>query len=81
VSWTYGWDVPVCPALSFLVVALTESAGTTQHTVQVADFGLSTAFAIAAGGGGDVMAGDGSGGSSSVRRLRSVVGSPHYVAP
>ncbi len=51
--------------------------------LKIADFGLSAAFAIAAGG--DVeddrhLKGAG-GGVQNIRRLRSVVGSPHYVAP
>jgi len=59
------------------------SDGTEGAVLKIADFGLSAAFAIAAGGGDvdeakvpavAVMC-------PNVRRLRSVVGSPHYVAP
>lgn len=68
------------------------SDGSESAVLKIADFGLSAAFAIAAGGGGDVMEDDGgmtgskllsssTQNSSAVRRLRSVVGSPHYVAP
>ena len=48
---------------------------------QIADFGLSAAFAIAAGSDDDEKASALSPHSPRVRRLKSVVGSPHYVAP
>jgi serine/threonine protein kinase len=59
--------------------------------LKIADFGLSAAFAIAAHSGSTTSAEEksgmlGGGGSPpstpvNIRRLRSVVGSPHYVAP
>ena len=48
--------------------------------LKIADFGLSAAFAIAANGAAEEKA-EGRGTPVSMRRLRSVVGSPHYVAP
>ena len=48
--------------------------------LKIADFGLSAAFAIAANGAAEEKT-EGHGTPISMRRLRSVVGSPHYVAP
>ncbi|RLN91413.1 hypothetical protein BBJ28_00006106 [Nothophytophthora sp. Chile5] len=50
-------------------------------TLKIADFGLSAIFAFTESEGDN---GNGNGGGDhpqSIRRLRSVVGSPHYVAP
>ncbi|TMW60137.1 hypothetical protein Poli38472_000179 [Pythium oligandrum] len=58
-------------------------------TLKIADFGLSAIFAITENNGGQDVVGGGPGSTSvptpasvqAIRRLRSVVGSPHYVAP
>lgn len=65
------------------------SDGSEGAVLKIADFGLSAAFAIAAGGGADMDEAKSPTHPSpmssvmcpNVRRLRSVVGSPHYVAP
>ena len=58
------------------------SDGSEGAELKIADFGLSAAFAIAAGSDDDEKGSAiGSPHSPRVRRLKSVVGSPHYVAP
>mmetsp|Transcript_205 Transcript_205/g.402 ORF Transcript_205/g.402 Transcript_205/m.402 type:complete len:530 (+) Transcript_205:61-1650(+) len=70
------------------------SDSTDRAVVKIADFGLSAAFAIARNGGADEQKGSGPNppstsnsprgelhSSRDIRRLTSVVGSPHYVAP
>ena len=59
-------------------ILLSEAGGS--DVLKIADFGLSAAFAIAANGAAEEKT-DGHGTSIGMRRLRSVVGSPHYVAP